>query len=207
MEPFEFKFGTPRPVRFRETFGTNRYDFDLEARCAGSITVTEYDTEKYGEPEALRLKIKEEMPEILAQCLEEMAPRSVMMRIYRKNGPLNDVIAKKLSEAGVKANVEIVNFVLTEESQELYDEKEKLFHKEFLQDISVDRTDRPCTDWPRKYVSDCVPQGLRDEPPKDLTGILFAYKKDEFCRNCGAKRVEDAEFCTECGTRFKYLNQ
>ncbi|MBP5249223.1 MAG: zinc-ribbon domain-containing protein, partial [Lachnospiraceae bacterium] len=27
--------------------------------------------------------------------------------------------------------------------------------------------------------------------------------QDKFCRNCGAKRMPNARFCTECGSVFK----
>ncbi len=208
MEQFDFKFGTPKPVSFRETMGTNRYDIDLQARCAGSITVTEYDTEKYGDREAMILKFKKEMPEILAQSLEELAPRSVMMRIARNKGPLNEAIEAKLADAGVKAKVEIVIFTLTEESQKLFDETEKLFREEFLRDIAVDRTDRPCTDWIQKYKPDCVLEGVRDASPvKGFSGLFPTGKKDVFCSNCGAKRIDGAKFCTECGTKFNLPDQ
>ena len=80
MEQFSFKYGTPKPVRFRETMGTNKYDIDLEARMACTINVSNFDETKYAGQEELTAAVKSKMYEIIEQSLEELAPRSVILQ-------------------------------------------------------------------------------------------------------------------------------
>ena len=46
---FEVKFGTPKPVTFREycEYGKNVMDIDLEARFAGKCEISDYDHSRY----------------------------------------------------------------------------------------------------------------------------------------------------------------
>ena len=69
---FEVKFGTPKPIMFREycVYGDNILDIDLEARFAGKCEVSEYDGSRYGNDEEVSLFIKQSCSEILEKCLD-----------------------------------------------------------------------------------------------------------------------------------------
>jgi hypothetical protein len=205
MEQFTVKFGTPRPVKFRETMGTREFDFDLEARAAGKVDVTDYDAEQYVDQEEISQTVKTQMPVMLEQCLAEMSAKSVMRRIGR-DWPLPGLLEKKLSEAGITGKVEIISFVLTQESQETYDEIDRVFRERIRQEFAVDRTDRPCKEYLDKLKPDCVLETPKGFGPAGFFVMPQADQGTEqprFCPACAAKRLPGAKFCSECGIKFE----
>ena len=53
-----FKYGTPEPVTFRETMGTDYFEEEMQARTAMNVNVYEYDAEKYGTADELVTALK-----------------------------------------------------------------------------------------------------------------------------------------------------
>ena len=39
------------------------------------------------------------------------------------------------------------------------------------------------------------------DPPADLER-MYSGANDKYCRQCGAKRENNAKFCRECGAKF-----
>ncbi|MBP5631391.1 MAG: hypothetical protein J6Y21_01330 [Clostridia bacterium] len=198
MEKFSFKYGTPKPVKFRETMGTNRYDIDLEARMACTVNVTDFDETKYAGQDELTAAIKSKMYGLIERSLEELVPGSVMLRAVRK-GQLAKTLEKKLAEEGVNTRVEVFNFVLTQDSQEQFDGLEKLFKEDMLKDLGVDRTDRPSSEFLEKFKPDCVPQTA---PDFSMEKYVAKCNEEGRCTFCLTKRLPGAKFCTECGRKF-----
>ena len=62
---FEVKFGTPKPIVFREycVYGDNILDIDLEARFAGKCEVSEYDGSRYGNDEEVKWVLRQPFSE------------------------------------------------------------------------------------------------------------------------------------------------
>ena len=198
MEKFSFKYGTPKPVKFRETMGTDRYDIDLEARMACNVIVSDFDETKYAGQEELTGAVKAKMHEMIEQSLEELAPESIMLRNAWKE-QLAKALEKKLAEEGVKAEIDVFNFVLTPDSQEAFDAHKEVFKKEMLNGIEVDRTDRPRNEFLEKLKPDCV---LQTAPDFSMLQYVAKCKEEGLCTFCLTKRLPGAKFCTECGKKF-----
>ncbi|MBP5780947.1 MAG: hypothetical protein J6X34_06915 [Clostridia bacterium] len=196
MEKFSFKYGTPKPVKFRETMGTNRYDIDLEARMACTVNVTDFDETKYAGQDELTAAIKSKMYEMIGQSLEELAPISIMLKAAW-DGQLAKTLEKKLAEEGVNAGVEVFNFVLTPDSLEEFDALKTLSKEETI--INVDRTDRPSSEFLEKFKPDCVPQTA---PDFSMEKYVAKCNEEGRCTFCLTKRLPGAKFCTECGRKF-----
>lgn len=188
-----FKYGTPKPLNFRETMGTDWLDADLQARTAMIINVYEYDTEKYESKDSLVAALKAGMYDITEKCLQIMSNRSVVMGETRKR--LAMAIEKELSDLGVTAEADVFNFVLTADSESLY----KDMRDQISNGAYVDRTDRPCKDYLEKFKPDCVLQG---DPGRMNNPFLMNTQRYEYCIECGTKREENANFCTKCGYKF-----
>ncbi len=188
-----FKYGTPEPVTFRETMGTDWFDEEMKARTAMSINVYDYDAKKYKDGDSLVAAVKAGMFDMIEKALEKMSEVSVVRG--RPHGRLSKALEKELSEAGVTAEVDVFSFALTEESERLCSEVRECI----INSASVDRTDRPAPGFLEKFKSDCVP------PPDPATlpeGFKMFMGMGQFCRRCGTKRENNAKFCTECGAKF-----
>ena len=186
------RYGTPKPVIFRETMGTNIFDVDLAARSFGNIHVSGYDTEKYPDEEALGQAVRTGIMDMIEKCLGVMSEKSVMRSDPQRR--LADLLGKELSEIGIEAKVEVLSFVLDEDSEQIFQKMKEELKKGLLEDLAVDRTDRP-------YIKpDCVP------PPPipadgSLGGFMSMVKRDKFCRKCGNQLGSTDNYCRECGAQ------
>ncbi|MBQ7700637.1 MAG: zinc ribbon domain-containing protein [Clostridia bacterium] len=188
-----FKYGTPKPLNFRETMGTDWLDADLQARTAMNINVYEYDTEKYESKDSLVAALKNCMYDMIDKCLKKMSEGSVVRGETQKR--LAREIEKELSDLGVTAEADVFSFALTADSESLYkDMRDQIFNGAY-----VDRTDRPCKDYLEKFKPDCVLQG---DPGRMNNPFLMNTQRYEYCIECGTKREENANFCTKCGYKF-----
>ena len=188
-----FKYGTPEPVTFRETMGTDWFDEEMQARTAMNINVYEYDTDKYGDADSLIAAVKSGMFDMIEKALEKMSECSVVRSRPHKH--LSEALEKELSEIGITAEVDVFSFVLSEESERLCSEMRDWI----INSTSVDRTDRPAPGFLEKFKSDCVPPA---DPSTLPDGFKMFMGTGQFCRSCGAKRENNAKFCTECGAKF-----
>ena len=188
-----FKYGTPEPLTFRETMGTDWFDEEIQARTAMNINVYEYDTEKYGDTNSLVSALKAGMRGMIEKCLQKMSESSVVRS--RPHKRLSEALEKELSDIGVTAEADVFNFVLTEESEKLCNEVRDCI----INSAYVDRTDRPCKDYLEKFKPDCVLQG---DPGRMNNPFLMNTQRYEYCIECGTKREGNANFCTKCGYKF-----
>lgn len=188
-----FKYGTPEPVTFRETMGTDYFEEEMQARTAMNVNVYEYDAEKYGDTDKLVTLLKAGMRGMIEKALEIMSKGSVVR--CRTQQKLSETLEIELADEGVTAEVDVFTFTLTEESEKLCNEMRECL----INNATVDRTDRPAPQFFEKFKSDCA-------PPADPNTLPDRFKMfmgmGQFCRTCGAKRENNAKFCTECGTKF-----
>lgn len=119
---FEVKFGTPKPVTFREysKYGDYVMDIDLDARFAGKCEVSQYDHNLYADDEAVSLFIKNRCCEILAKCLNNWTGEKSVMRSYFSG--LDGMFSTELKNHGITATTEIVLKNLTPDSEAVYKE-------------------------------------------------------------------------------------
>ena len=120
---FEVKFGTPKPVTFREycEFGNQVMDIDLDVRFVGKCEVSEYDSERYADDEEVSSFIKSNCSGIRKNCLDKWPEGESVMK-SRFNG-LDEKFNSELSNFGISARTEIIMKNLTEESEKLYEEQ------------------------------------------------------------------------------------
>lgn len=118
---FEVKFGTPKPVRFRECWerGGICVDLDLEARFAAKVEVSNYDGSRYDSEDAVTAKIKADGPEMIAKCLKEDWPENTPIVKGLFKG-LEGLFDQELERQGIKAHTEFFSKVLTPDSEESY---------------------------------------------------------------------------------------
>ena len=120
---FEFKLGTPKPVRFRECWQKEGIDLDLEARFAAKCEVFDFDINKYDSEKALISEIKANAPEMIAKCLNEDWPENTpIVRGFFKG--LDGLFDRELERRGIKAHTEFFSKVLTPDSEETYKDAE-----------------------------------------------------------------------------------
>ena len=206
LEPkCSIKLGTPNPVTFHEVVVPNNVELDLELRTAANIDVLEYDETKYPDTTALEDFIRDRFYGFLVQSLKKTNNGS-LMKGGHPDKYLASLLKDEIATFGIEAEVETFAFALTEDSEKRL--------KEAMEDArpyltgETDSTDRPYSNFPDQstfldpsdYKSDCVP------PPPFIfdpsKGAMQMVIQDKFCRNCGAKRMKDAKFCTECGNAF-----
>ncbi len=130
---FEVKFGTPKPVTFREyrKYGNQVMDIDLDVRFAGRCEVLEYDNSRYANDEEVSAFIKQNCSEILERCLKNWPEGESVMKSYF-NG-LDGSFSTELKNSGITAKSEIDLKKLTEDSETLY--------KEILRTVTEQQTD------------------------------------------------------------------
>ena len=117
---FEVKFGTPKPIMFREycVYGDNILDIDLEARFAGKCEVSEYDSSRYGNDEEVSLFIKQSCSEILEKCLKNLPEKKSVVRSHFYG--LDGLFSTELESRGITAKIELFSKKLTEDSESVY---------------------------------------------------------------------------------------
>ena len=210
MERFEVKFGTPEPIGFREF--DEKYpeiDLDLEVRAAGTVTVTDIDALLYGGTEEAASKIREIALSSLSECIKNW-PQGVSFWKNTTKAEVEKYIDGRFAERGITARTVLGSFALTSESRELYDAavadavRSGMFVdiiREYKNIIDSNEGQPPAPssddrmsgiDW----TSGVMQIGIMPD------GSRIGASTDRFCRFCGANRMANAKFCTECGSRF-----
>ena len=118
---FEVKLGTPEPISFRELVkagGNNVMDVDLEARFAAKCEVSEYDSTRYANDEAVVKAIKENGSAIIEKCLENYPEGKSKVRdnFYE----LDRLFDEELKNYGITAKTGFFSKALTKDSESLY---------------------------------------------------------------------------------------
>ena len=119
MEAFSFKIGTPKPVYFREyDLAYKATDLYLEARAAMSVEVTEFDSEKYKESSEVIEAVKADQLGLFQNCMQLLPEGKSVVKGYAALIP--EAMSVELSQMGITAKTEVLNFALTEDSQNEY---------------------------------------------------------------------------------------
>lgn len=188
------KLGTPNPVSFHEAVIPDSIELDLELRTAAQIDVTGYDETKYADASALEDFIRDRFYAILVQSLKKTNNGS-LMKGGNPGKYLASLIKDELATYGITGEVETIGFALTEDSEKRL--KEAMEEAKPYLSGETDRTDRPYSGYldQDSFLAASPETASAPETPSE--------PQDKFCRNCGAKRMPNARFCTECGSVFK----
>ena len=227
MKSVDVKFGTPEPIGFREyDSGHPLIDLDLEFRAAGISSVTACDGALYNGEEDMTSKVRE----TALSAIKEFVSAWPEGRSFWKKGTkaeLENCIDRRLAEMGITAETRIFSFALTSESAELYNAavKEHCEQKPFVdiidkyKDILEGNEGQPITGrmtrpelFGRYFTPSSDDKGMKIsenadsafvgmDPPADLER-MYSGANDKYCRQCGAKRENNAKFCHECGAKF-----
>ena len=223
MKQFTVRFGTLTPIKFREYDEKHpEIDLDLEVRAAGTSSVTELDVTKYGSNDVASSKVREIVISSLSDCIRTWPEGKSFWKNTTK-ATLEKYIDGRLWECGITATTEIFSFVLTPESEKLYRAavEEASKSKMFVDILSpyqkiIDgnegqpRTGKSLFDGFQMNKNPLAPSS--DDKMADIDGITvmgivpngspISASIDKYCRFCGAKRKENAKFCTECGAKY-----
>lgn len=178
---FEVKFGTPKPVPFKEYAGCGDKvtDVDLEVRFVGKCEVSEYDNSRYADDEAVSMFIKSNCCEILERCLKNRPEKESIVRTYFSG--LDETFSTELKNNGITAKTEILLKNLTEESERKYKELQRI--------VSVLPTN---SGWDHVNFDSVTP---RPEGTYMVSPVSFGYKyKDDRLYYKPGERVE-VDYC------------
>ena len=154
MEKIEFKFGTPKPVTFRES----GCDTDFKVRIAGKAEVSDYDAVLYDCGEAGTDLLKQAVINLLPLCLLNW-PEGKHVIGDGNCEILAGRLDKALADVGITAKTEIVNISLSSDQEAEY-------HDAIKDRRAVDRLDN-------MFTEPTVDDGEDDEAHGPLIG--FGY--------------------------------
>lgn len=192
--------GTPNPVAFHEAVIPGSIELDLELRTAARIDVTGYDETKYADAAALEDFIRDRFYALLVQSLKKTDNGS-LMKGGNPGKYLASLIKDELVTYGITGEVETIGFALTEDSEKRL--KEAMEDAKPYLNGEVDRTDRPYSGFLDQDRFLAAAPETAPAPETASAPETPSEPQDKFCRNCGAKRMPNARFCTECGSVFK----
>ncbi len=141
---FELKFGTPKPIGFREYWerGGTYVDVDLEARFVFKVEVSDYDGNRYDSDDAVISEIKVNGSEMISKCLNEDWPENTPIVKSNFKG-LEGLLDQELERRGIKTHSELVTRILTSESEEEY---KKMIDQQTFNNPTLRGWDHICTD-------------------------------------------------------------
>ena len=121
MERLIVKFGTPKPIGFREYDENHpQIDLELEVKAAGTLSVTELGDASSGSDEEAVSKIREIALSSLSERIRSW-PEGVSFWNNTTKAALEKYIDESLSTHGITAKTDLSSLTLTSESRELYD--------------------------------------------------------------------------------------
>lgn len=183
---FEFKFGTPQPVKFIEPI-TEDIEEEVLCRSIGIVKVKEYSKSLYNSDEEVKQYIKSNICEMFDRCLNDRWPKGVSkirgLAACKKLGPILDEL---FEEMGIVSETQIVNFTLAPESEMRIKELQKLY----IESVNV----RPGWDHINDHMLDGP--GMMYKPNVEPKFYPEAWK----CPKCG-DRKNHGNFCQSCGTK------
>ena len=181
MEKIRVLFGTPEPIWYREADERLGYDLDINCSVSGAVTVYEYPSEM-GE-EAVQLVVKETAVAAVEECLHKSPfGKPLYSSKIRQQAILGKAIEDALLLKGIRAEAEIVDFKVENESKEELD----ALIKEYIKAAT-----------PKMYVDEMYKPNIFEKAPrqnyKDLDGWmnqgLGPAPVDEPCREPEVKPV------------------
>ncbi|MCR4792739.1 MAG: hypothetical protein K5871_08310 [Lachnospiraceae bacterium] len=142
MGIFTVKYGTANPVSFNEP----GFDEPLEARFSGTADISEYDTSKYPDEEAVALAVRSGVADIAQDAFAHWPTEEIVQS--QKEKLLASFLDAEFEKLGIKATFVVVTFTLTEESRQKY--KDHMKKTATLGDLS-DTSKQP-------KLSDLIPE-------------------------------------------------
>lgn len=116
MEIFTVKFGTPKPLSFRENDNVLHFiNLDLEARMFGYSAVSNYDQAIYTSNGEVTSAIQSNCMQLLQKCLDNWPKDNSVLREWKNR--LAPMFDQELSNIGITAVTSIMDFSLTDESE------------------------------------------------------------------------------------------
>ena len=180
MEKIRVLFGTPEPIWYREADERLGYDLDINCSVSGAVTVYEYPSEM-GE-ETLSNTVKETAVTAVEECLHKSPfGKPLYSSKIRQQAILGKAIEDALLLKGIRAEAEIVDFKVENESKEELD----ALIKEYIKAAT-----------PKMYVDEMYKPNIFEKAPrqnyKDLDGWmnqrLGPAPVDEPCREPEVKK-------------------
>ena len=142
MEKIKVLFGTPEAIWYRETDERLGYDLDISCKVSGAVTIFEYPEEL--NEEALNQTVKETAVSAVEECLHNKpSGRPLYSSNIRQQAVLGKAIEDALLLKGIRAEAEIVNFNLENESKEEIDALIKEYIKAATPKMYVDEMYKP----------------------------------------------------------------
>lgn len=112
----EVRFGTVRPVSFREFDESYKYtDLTVEAKIAGTVSVLDYDKERYKDDGEAAAAVRSNATDLMQKSLDAMPSGRSIVRSDKS--AVADQFAVELSKMGITAKAEIRLFSVIPESE------------------------------------------------------------------------------------------
>jgi hypothetical protein len=229
MEKIRVLFGTPESIWYREWDDRLGYDLDISCKVSGAVTIFEYPEEL--NEEALNQTVKETAVSAVEECLHNKpSGRPLYSSNIRQQAILGKAIEDALLLKGIRAEAEIVNFTLENESKEEIDALIKEYIKAATPKMYVDEmykpnpfeeyyrqnykdldgwmnkglgpasVDEPCRNPEVKKEETEQPQSFM-EMMGDVMGMNSLNEGETWtCPNC-KNNGNKGNFCTECGAK------
>ena len=203
MEHIRVLFGTPETIWYRERDERAGYDLDVGCTISGSVTVFEYPENL--KEEELNHTVKETADSAVEECLHGLpSGRPLYSSKTRQQAILGKAIEDALLLKEIRAEAEIVNFKLENETKEELDAIIKEYIKAAIPKMYIDEMVKPN-----------VFENAGRQNYKDLEGWmnqgLGVAPVDESCRNPEVKNEwtcpncknsgNKGNFCPECGAK------
>lgn len=192
---FEVTFGTPKPIQYTEYFVVNNFVFDLEvcARFAGRYEVSEYDTDRYKDEDAVINAIRTNASEIISKCLNEGWPEKTK-KVQDNFKGLEELFDKNIEDYGIKGCSNFFSKSLTSDTEDLLNEAVKAASR------PVNNTGYPPVDLQEKSFKEWLDKGMVTcDPSLYVPGNRDEDTLEWICPNCNAKNT--GKFCGDCGTQ------
>ena len=208
MEKTRVLFGTPEPIWYREWDERLGYDLDISCKVSGTATIFEYPEEL--SEEALNQTVKETAVSALEECLHNKpSGRPLYSSNIRQQAVLGKAIEDALLLKGIRAEAEIVNFTLEDQTKEELDALIKEYIKAATPKMYVDEMYKPnpFDEYYRQNYKDLdgwMNKGQSQnfmEMMGDVMGMNSLNEGETWtcpnCKNSGNK----GNFCPECGAK------
>ena len=199
MENLEISLKECGPVTFEESTGDIKSGA-LEALADGTVSVTDFDREKFANAEAAAGRVREILKDGVEKWLAAMAPRGFLFSNMKEK--LADALKAYFSSEGIAADVNVSDFKLTEESEKKHSDFCDRRNKAFFSNVIVDRPYYPDQDVRKALGLDSLNPGYMNQASDDAERESNGFK-DKYCRQCGSKRKGEERFCEQCGAQFK----
>ena len=121
---FQVRFGTVRPVMFREIEAKLNIDVDISARFHGYAEVTEFDKSLYADEAQVNAAIKENCSEMISRSLNENWDSELSVT-KNWNQCLGGMLDLELASIGITAKTTVLSMAMLVEDEDLLKDLKK----------------------------------------------------------------------------------